>query len=325
MKHYNIVLTITLLLAFSLPTEQSQAGFFDQVIQQAVQQQPQGSSQKESAPPDSSNNSGGNNLINNLGGMLGVSQKNINLANRGVKTLQAMQPIDEEAEKILGESLTLETFNRYGGIYDNPSLTRYVTLIGQTIVEVSERPDLGYHFVVLNSNQQNAFAAPGGYIFVTIGLIKNLRNEAELATILAHEIAHVDRKHMLNTLQRSSLLSNVSELSLTVMDKDPKLLSGAIDQISNLLFTHGIDKELEHEADFYGVKYAYQAGYSPRAIKDYLKRLQSRHGKATSIFFTTHPSVKDRIKRVSKQIKKLPGADKLAILKNRFRRNTRSL
>ncbi|MBF0358193.1 MAG: M48 family metalloprotease [Magnetococcales bacterium] len=325
MKHYHIVLSITLFLVVLLPTEHGQAGFFDQVIQQAVQQHNQGGNQRGTTQPDQSHNSGGNNLINNLGGMLGVSQKNIDLANRGIKTLQAMQPIGEEAEKTLGESISLEAFKRYGGIYDNPSLTRYVTLIGKTIVEVSDRPDLDYHFVVLNSDQQNAFAAPGGYIFVTIGLIKNLRNEAELATILAHEVAHVDRKHMLNTLQRSSLLSNVSELSLTVMNKDPKLLNGAIDQITNLLFTHGIDKDLEHEADFYGVKYAYQAGYSPRAIQDYLKRLQRTHGKASSIFFTTHPPLKDRIKRVNKQINKLPDADRLAILKKRFRRNTRYL
>jgi beta-barrel assembly-enhancing protease len=317
------ILTLTMLI-----THAAQAGFFDQVIQQTLEQNSRRNNQappEQPRQPDSSGQTNNGGLVNSFGGLLGLSQKNLDMVNRGIKTLQAMQPIEEEAEKILGQTISLEAFSRYGGIYHDPALTRYVTLVGLTVVEVSDRPDLDYHFAILNSNEQNAFAAPGGYIFVTVGLLRNLRNEAELAAVLAHEIAHVDRKHMLATLQRSSMLSNVSELSLAVMDKDPKLLSNAIDQISNLLFTNGIDKNLEFEADQYGVKYAYRAGYSPRGIQSYLKRLQSRQGKTHSVFFTTHPSIPERIRRVDQQIYKLSDADRLATLRKRFNRHLKSL
>jgi beta-barrel assembly-enhancing protease len=332
MRNYRpITLFIALLLFLTVPFKATNAGFFDQ-IKQAVDKEVSKQVEKNSPPKEEqstnkeqsgSSNSGG--LIDGLGGMLGVSQKNLNLINKGVKTLQAMQPIDEKAEKILGETVALEAFSRYGGVYKNKALTKYVNLVGKTVVEVSQRPELEYHFAILNSKQINAFAAPGGYIFVTKGLLKNLRNEAELATILAHEIAHVDRKHMLKTLQRSSLLANVSELSLTAMDKDPKMLSNVIDQVSNMLFTNGIDKKLEHEADFYGVLYAYQAGYSPNSITNYLKRLKKRKGKSHSVFFTTHPSISDRISRVETQLLELDDSAKLAVLKKRFARNMKSL
>jgi beta-barrel assembly-enhancing protease len=335
MINYRQLLKTILLLALAIPAlpDQGRAGFFDQVIQQ-VEQNSRGNrdnsrSQQEQPPqqeqPSQNNNSGNGGLVNNLGGMFGISQKNRNMINRGIKTVQAMQPIEEEAEGILGQTISLEAFSRYGGIYRNEALTRYITLVGLTVVEVSDRPDLGYHFAILNSNEQNAFAAPGGYIFVTVGLLRSLRNEAELATVLAHEVAHVDRKHMLNTLQRSSLLSNVSELSMTVMDKDPKLLNGVIDQVSNMLFTNGIDKELEYEADQYGVKYAYWAGYDPNAIQNYLKRLHRSQGKADSVFFTTHPSIPERINRVNRQIAKLHDTDQMATLTKRFKHQMKQL
>ncbi|MBF0195867.1 MAG: M48 family metalloprotease [Magnetococcales bacterium] len=334
MRPYPLALFIVLTILLAVPFKTTSAGFFDQVIKEAIDKEVNKQIEKHSPPKkepppaddyEQKSNSNNGGLIGGLGGMLGVSQKNLNLVNKGIQTLQAMQPIDEEAEKILGESVALEAFSRYGGLYNNKALTKYVNLVGKTVVEVSSRPDLEYHFAILNSKQLNAFAAPGGYIFVTKGLLANLRNEAELATILAHEIAHVDHKHMLKTLQRSSLLSNVSELSLTVMNKDPKMLSDVIDKVSNLLFTHGIDKKLEHEADYYGVKYAYDAGYSPNSIANYLKRLKKRRGKSKSVFFTTHPPISERINRVENQLSELDDSAKLAVLQKRFARHMKSL
>ena len=87
--------------------------------------------------------------------------------------VQALQPIGEDEEIILGEAVAVEAFSRFGGEYQNESLTRYLNLVGKTVAEVSDRPNLNYHFAILNSEEQNAFAAPGGYIFVTIGLLKN--------------------------------------------------------------------------------------------------------------------------------------------------------
>ena len=324
-----VALFLSVVVIGSLP-KQLDAGFFDQVIQQTLEQslnrqKQQPANRQEPPPPQQEqsppSNRGG--LVDGFGSLLGLSQRDIDLVNRGIKTVQALQPIGEEAEQLLGQAVSLEALSRYGGIYRHPGLTRYVNMVGLTVAEVSDRPDLQYHFAILNSDQENAFAAPGGYIFITLGLLKNLADESELATVLAHEIAHVNRKHMLNTIQRSSLLSNVSELSMTVLDRDSKLLGNLIDQVSDILFTHGIDKDLEFEADHYGVEYAYRAGYSPKGINSYLKRLQKQQGTTSSIFFTTHPPIGERISRISQKLAGIHGIERLAILSRRFNQQIR--
>ena len=166
------------------------------------------------------------------------------------------------------------------------------TVVGKTIGEVSDRPNLTYHFAILNSQEQNAFAASGRYVFVTIGLLRTLKNEAELAGVLANEVAHVTQKHMLNTIRRGAILANVSEFTLSAMDKNPEMFSNVIDEITDKLFTNGLDKDLEYEADVYGIEFAYRAGYNPNGLQDYLKTLQAQEGHAQSRFFQpTHQLV----------------------------------
>ncbi|MBF0180362.1 MAG: M48 family metalloprotease [Magnetococcales bacterium] len=265
---------------------------------------------------------GGGSVIDGVGGMLGVDQKRLDLVKKGVQTAQALQPINEEAERALGETIAVEAFRRFGGLHRNEPLTRYLNLVGRSIAEVTDRPNLNYHFAILDSTEENAFAAPGGFVFVTLGLLRSLTSESELAGVLGHELAHINRKHMLNTLQRGSLLSNVTELSMAALDKDPKLLGAAVDQLSDLLFTRGLDKDLEFEADQYGLEYAQRAGYTPNGLRLYLQRLARKQGAARSVFFTTHPPVDDRLQRVERRIAGMPKEPHLAILQDRFKRNT---
>ncbi len=192
-------------------------------------------------------------LIGGIGSALGIKQQKIDLLKKGVGVVQAMEPIGEVEEITLGEAVAVEAFSRFGGEYSNPAWTRYINLVGKTVAEVSDRPTLNYHFAILNSQEQNAFAAPGGYIFITVGLLKTLNNEAELAGVLAHEIAHVTQKHMLDAIRRGALMGSVSELSLTAMKQDPAMFSSVIDEMTNLLFTKGLDKDKEFEADVVGV------------------------------------------------------------------------
>lgn len=284
-------LAICVLIGFGLLAGQG-FGFFDDLLNLP--------SQKEKAPP--SQGQGGQpeqtGLIEGLGGLFGVEQKDLDLIKKGLGVIQALQPIGEEEEIVLGQAVAVEAFSRFGGEYRNESLTRYVNLVGQTVAEVSDRPELQYHFAILNSREQNAFAAPGGYIFVTIGLMKTLKNEAELAGVLAHEVAHVTQKHMLETIRRGAILSHVSEFTLSAMDEDPRMFSNVIDEITDKLFTKGLDQELEFEADVYGVEYTYRAGYNPEGLRDYLVTLKGQEGRARSRFFTTHPSTRVRIGRV---------------------------
>ncbi|MCW5784170.1 MAG: M48 family metalloprotease [Nitrospirales bacterium] len=257
-------------------------------------------------------------LIGGLGAALGMKQQKIDLLKKGVGVVQALEPIGEEEEITLGEAVAVEAFSRFGGEYSNPAWTRYINLVGKTVAEVSDRPTLNYHFAILNSQEQNAFAAPGGYIFITVGLLKTLKNEAELAGVLAHEIAHVTQKHMLDAIRRGALMGSVSELTLTAMKQDPALFSNVIDEMTDLLFTKGLDKDKEFEADVVGVEYAYRAGYNPQGLEDYLQTLAKEEGHVESKFFTTHPSTTLRISKIDTLLKEYSDIKNLPFLTERF-------
>lgn len=304
------IATLSVLLVLGA-TERSWS-FLDQLVAPpAEKKHSQGKGQAQSSEPRG--------LIDGLGGLLGAKEKDINLFKKGLKTAQSLQPIGVEEEIAIGQAVAIEAFSRFGGEYKSEALTTYVNLVGKTVAEVSDRPELTYRFAILNSREQNAFAAPGGYIFVTIGLLKTLKNEAELAGVLAHEVAHVTQKHMLKTLQRSAILSNVSEFSLSAMNKDPELFSNVIDAATDMLFEKGLDKELEFEADTYGIEYAYRAGYHPNGLRDYLATLKNQEGTADSRFFSTHPSTSERLGKAKDVAARYTEAGKFPYLTERFR------
>ena len=289
-------------------------GFLEDIFKPPPKKEQAGSSPSQGQKKDTD-------LIDSLGGIFGAKERDIELFKKGVGVAQSLQPIQEEEELVIGESVALEAFSRFGGEYQDESLTRYINLVGKTVGEVSDRPNLQYHFAILNSQEQNAFAAPGGYIFVTIGLLKTLNNEAELAGVLAHEIAHVTQKHMLETIRRSAILSSASELTLTAMKQNPEMFSNVIDEITDKLFTKGLDKDLEFEADVYGIEFAYRAGYNPNGLRDYLKTLQSQKGKAASRFFTTHPDTRTRISKIDESLRQYSDGSTLAVLPKRYQRH----
>lgn len=259
-----------------------------------------------------------------LGRALGIDKNTINIIGKGINAAKALQPIKYEEEKALGGAIAVQVFSRFGGSYDNESLLRYVTLVGNTVAMFSDRSDIPYHFAILNNQQPNAFAAPGGYIFLTIGLLKKIKNEAELAGVLGHEIAHISQKHSLKTIQRSRSLKGISELSLSLMDKDPAMFKNVINEISNTLFEKGLDQKLEYEADRIGTEFAYRVGYNPRGLTDFLGTLKKIHGKEKSIFFKTHPSPSNRLNKLIGDV--LPGysdATKYPKLSLRFKIETK--
>lgn len=286
-------------------------------VEESTQPQPQPQQEEldvtieEPAPPST-----GNDGMIGLGQSLGIfDKKTSNILKQSVNTLQALQPIAYEEEKAIGGRLAVEVFSRYGGAYNDPELLRYVNLVGQAVAEVSNRPDIDYHFAILNTEFPNAFATPGGYVFVSIGLLKMIKNEAQLAGVLAHEVAHISQKHALQTLGRSRSLQGISALTLTVMDKNPELFDKLIDEVSEVLFTRGLDKDLEFEADRYGREFAYRMGYYPGGLQDFLLKLGKSKG---SIFMSTHPSTEERFNRLKKNINRYQKASLYPVLEKRF-------
>lgn len=229
------------------------------------------------------------------------------LLGTGLKAAEAMRPIRPEEEAAIGREVAAKVFMRYGPLAADPELTRYVNMVGRTVAGYSGRSGAGYRFAVVESGEANAFAAPGGYIFITTGLLRKIGNEAQLAGVLAHEVAHVSERHMVKTLERSRKVAGAVELSSVLLNEDAEALSRITDIVSEILFVHGLDKDMEFDADRHGTAWAASAGYHPRGLMEFLAILKAGEGRERSIFFTTHPPIGARISRLNGDV--LPGLD----------------
>ena len=313
-------LGIAIILIGATPSYAFNLDRFLQEVEKSSQPKPQKKEHdltgEEPAPAKTQQNDGG---MIGLGQSLGIfDKKTSKILQQSVNTLQALQPIAYKEEKAIGGRLAVEVFNRYGGAYKDPELLRYINLVGQAVADVSSRPDIDYHFAVLNTENPNAFATPGGYVFVSIGLLKLIQNEAQLAGVLAHEVAHISQKHALQTLGRSRSLQGISALTLTVMDENPGLFDKLIDEVSEVLFTRGLDKDLEFEADRYGREFAYRMGYYPEGLQNFIHQLGKSKEGESSIFMSTHPSTGERFNRLKKSMSRYEKASLYPILGKRF-------
>lgn len=229
----------------------------------------------------------------------------------------------------------------YYGIIEDDKLTGYVNQVGNYVASYSDFPERRYMFAILKHEGVNAFACPGGYVLVTMGAIRNASNEAELAAVLGHEVTHVGKRHMLDTLKkmREKDLEEAAKKRqkggamqealkprerAQASDNDfghkmAQFLTGktgaslnilaAASAGMNLITEKGLDKTLEYEADHEGVKYAIRAGYEPRAMLAYLGRLEEKSEKKIKNLEKTHPPIKERRDEITKLLKTLKAED----------------
>ena len=183
-------------------------------------------------------------------------------------------------------------------LVDNRALQAYVNRVGRWVASTSERADLKWTFGVIESDDVNAFAAPGGYVFLTRGLYRLLRDEAELAGVLGHEIAHVVRKHHLKVLQKSQAIDAGSKL-LKKHTGDEKITKTLIGSGAEIL-ARGLDKDAEFEADRIGVVLAARAGYDPFGLPAVLQEISAAAGDSSGValLFKTHPHPDERLARL---------------------------
>lgn len=242
---------------------------------------------------------------------------------RGAGTATSgLLPISYEEEQSLGASLALQVASRYNGLYDNPALTRYVNLVGQAVALTSDRPNIEYHFAILDHDSINAFATAAGYVFITRGLIKQLQSEAELAAVLGHEIGHISEKHILGVIQRSKLVAAGAEVGSAALGQNPQLFKGIVDFASKKLLDEGLDQGDELKADGLGAVFAARVGYDPRAYVTLLQRLRALKGDDQA-FFKTHPNFSARLQDVQKSIATLKQPLPSVLLSERFIRQLR--
>lgn len=175
------------------------------------------------------------------------------------------------------------------------TLQKYVNNVGRWIASQSERPDLAWHFGVIDSNAINAFAAPGGYVFVTKGLYRLLQSESELAGVLAHEVGHVVAKHHLKILQQSRLVDMSSKL-LTKTAGENQVIKNLIGNGAEI-FSRSLDKNAEYEADRMAVILAARAGYDPFGLPTVLQDIghAAKDASGVQLLFKTHPLPDDRL------------------------------
>lgn len=239
----------------------------------------------------------------------------------------------EEQEKILEKAKNEREIGRnmagrllrFYGPFNDRKMVRYVNEVGNYVASRSEYPQRRFMFDILNTEDINAFACPGGYILLTLGTIRNAKTEAELAAVIAHEIAHVGKEHMLNTLSKLSEdeLSKIGKEKVKLTDdiivrKRPDAKSNKAGDIiakyagssiaglnalkaakagMSIILEKGLGSNLEFEADLVGTQYTVESGYDPYALTEYLCRIYTTKGHSKSDCY----SEKKR-KKKSKQI-----------------------
>lgn len=222
---------------------------------------------------------------------------------------EALHPISLEEELELGRAVAANVVAQFGLVQNDP-LTRYVNRVGQLVARQCGRPELLYRFAILDSPIINAFAAPGGYIFITRGLLSALKDEAQLAAVLGHEIAHVSQKHVLKEIQKSKLVSATIPNYVKASAKKAQWMNQVTDLAIQMLWK-GLSRADELESDQLGGTFAYKSGYYSQALIEVLQMLKSRAqspklGKELKFLLSTHPDPETRLQSAQNSIGAYP-------------------
>jgi beta-barrel assembly-enhancing protease len=241
------------------------------------------------------------------GGSFGerIQQVDFNKVGKGVTALRkGVEEISESEEYYIGRAVAAQILTRYKPWRDEKA-NAYGQKVLQAVALASDRPNTfkGYHLQLLDSAELNAFAAPGGFVFLTKGMVKLAKSEDELAGVLAHEVAHVAKKHGLKTIQSARLTSAFTILGSEAakgytsqqMAQLTDAFSGAVEDVVSKLVVNGYSRDKEYEADKYGARYAQNAGYDPNALKAFLERMESAGGDKGGGMFKTHPGAQKRV------------------------------
>jgi predicted Zn-dependent protease len=214
--------------------------------------------------------------------------------------------ISEQHEQQLGDEMAAN-INAQIPLVHNPLLNAYLTSLGQAIASVSQRPALHYRFYIINSATVNAFALPGGHVYVTRGLIERTESAPELAGVLAHEIGHVVERHGVEKLQRHLRTGSLVSVMYNILfGGEPGLLRENAVRLSGVLWSASHSREDEEEADELAVEYLLRAGVNPDGIVTLLETLLAEEQADTSrvaSWFSTHPLTAQRIQLARAEIR----------------------
>lgn len=236
-------------------------------------------------------------------GALGKIKKGADQAADAKKKYDDMTFSPEE-ERQIGEQVSAKLRQRFG-VYQSQDVGKYVALVGTVIAQASSKPALDWQFIVLDSEGVNAYAAPGGFIHVTRGLLGMLKDESELAGVLGHEITHVTERHTVDDLRTSSGIAEVGNQAGKGGGLSRELIAKLSTKAFEDIFNGQFSQAKESNADEIGARLANKAGYSPHGLANALQKIADRNSgqQAPNGWFSSHPALKERISKVEKQIK----------------------
>jgi predicted Zn-dependent protease len=249
--------------------------------------------------------------------------------NRIINTVKnagkALQDIGEPEEIQIGADMAARLLGA-APLVPDPKLQQYVNHVGRWLAAQTERPDLPWQFGVMDAPQLNAFAVPGGTIFVTRGLVARMKSEAELAGVLAHEISHVLKKHHLKAIQKGAQTALAGEALSTATQNQNSAAREKLISFGTEMYTRGLDKSDELEADRLGVVIAARAGYDAYGLPGVLQTLQAMNAEDSglALMFKTHPAPAERLEALGEKMQ--PTLDRYARqpqLAERFARETK--
>jgi predicted Zn-dependent protease len=213
--------------------------------------------------------------------------------------------ISDAEERQIGEDVSAKIRERFGVVQD-PGIHKYVTLVGTTLARESERPNLNWTFVVLDTDGVNAFASPGGLVHITRGALGLAKNEAELAGVLGHEIGHVARKHTINAIKKG----NAVKMGTEAASNRASFLGAYANKAYEMVLENSFDRGDELDADKAGVQLSQKAGYASASLGDFLTRLDDRNKNQAEKngLFASHPETKERIDKIKQMAAVSPAA-----------------
>lgn len=226
---------------------------------------------------------------------------------------KTFQDITPEQEYYIGRAVGATIVSKYKP-YNSARANHYLNILGQTLAQASDNPETfgGYHFLILDTDEVNAFAAPGGLIFVSRGMLRCCKSEDAVASVLAHEIGHIQNHHGLSAIQKGRITTalailateSVKAFGRSELAKLTEAFEGSIHDITTTLVNNGYSRELERQADAAAVLILQRVGYNPSALVEMLEEMKNYLKPGGLDFAKTHPSPDSRIE----DIKKLIGA-----------------
>ena len=218
-------------------------------------------------------------------------------------------------ERRLGQEEHPKVLKSFGGAYDDPELAAYLEQVGERVARVSEVPDLRFTFTLLDTPDVNAFALPGGYVYVTRGLLALVNDEAELAGVLGHEIGHIAARHTALRYDQA-MLGQLGALGATILGavlfgEEGARLGANLGNLAATAYVQGYSRQQEFEADELGIRYLVRAGYDARAMASFLdslkrydalrRKLRGGRGEEIPSWLASHPRTVDRVRRAAER------------------------